>query len=233
MALNAEALQRYKTPANAPGASAQHAITALSGPHGPLNLVMPRSRETSETLNRIFGQRPYSPYPSVRPIRFIVHIGADAALAASFFRPSFPDATILCFDDDPERLRLLTANAAALGNCRVFDKPLVLNGDPNPALADAVVAAQEEIGMPEIDIVTIDTAGRSAAVVGGLLRILPTIKSLFVNYASTAERGKVAPQLEPTHAAWRPQLDDTSPLLRRYIRRDLSTATKAANPATY
>lgn len=230
--LNGEALQRYKTPAEEPGLSTQHAITSLSGPHGPLNLVMPRSRETSDTLKRIFGDRPYSPYPSVHPNRLIVHIGADAALAASFFRPSFPDATILCFDDDPERLHLLIANAAALGNCRVFGKPLTVNGIASPALADDIVAAQEEIGVPEIDIVTLDTAGRSAAVVEGFARILPTVRSLFVNCASTSERAAVAGQLEPTHAPWRPQLEDTSPLFRRYIRRDLSSATKPANPDT-
>jgi len=228
-ALNAEALQRYKAPAvGAAGSTALHAVISLSGPQGPLNLVTPRSRETSDALKRIFGERPYSPYPSVRPIRFIVHIGADATLAASFFRPSFPDATILCCDDDAERLRLLTANAAALGNCRVFGEPLTTNGAANRALVDTIVAKLQEAGIPEIDIMTLDVAGRSVPVVSGFAAIVPTIKSLFVNLASAEERTAVAALLEPTHAPWRPQLEDRSPLLRRYIRRDLSTATPPA-----
>ena len=231
--LNAEALQRYKTPAAVPpGSSARYAVTQLGTPQGPLSLVMPRSRETGEILKRVFGERPYAPYPSIRPIRFIVHVGADAALAAAFFRPSFPDATIVCLDDDPERLRLLSANAASLGDCRIVDTPLTVDGAASPALAAAIRAVQEEAGLPEIDIVTIDAAGRSSAIVEGLAPLLPTIRSLFVNLASTDERSAVAQRLEPSHAPWRPQHEDTAPLFRRYIRRDLANASTNAAPTT-
>ena len=231
--LNAEALQRYKTPAAVPpGSSARYAVTQLGTPQGPLSLVMPRSRETGEILKRVFGERPYAPYPSIRPIRFIVHVGADAALAAAFFRPSFPAAMIVCLDDDPERLRLLSANAASLGDCRIVDTPLTVDGAANPALAAAIRAVQEETGLPEIDIVTIDAAGRSSAIVEGLAPLLPTIRSLFVNLASTDERSAVAQRLEPSHAPWRPQHEDTAPLFRRYIRRDLADASTNAAPTT-
>ena len=229
--LNAEALQRYKTPAPLPpGSSVRYAVTRLNSPQGPLSLVMPRSRVTSETLKRVFGDRPYAPYPSVRPIRFIVHIGADAALAAAVFRPSCPDATIVCLDDDPERLRLLSANASALGNCRIVDQPLAVNGFDYPALAASIRAVQEETGLPEIDVMTIDAAGRSNPVVESLEPLLPTIRSLFVNLASTTERGEVAKRLETSHAPWRPQHEDTTPLFRRYIRRDLSNTPTSAAP---
>jgi precorrin-6B methylase 2 len=231
--LNAEALQRYKTPARmSPGSSARYAITQLSGPQGPLNLVMRSARETSDMLKRIFGDRAYAPYPSVRPIRFIVHIGADAAPAAAFFRPSFPDATIVCLDDNTERLRLLSANAASLGDCRIVDIPLEIDGDANPALAAAIRAVQEETGLTEIDIVTVDAAGRSSPVIESLGPILPTIRSLFVNLGSIEERSDVAKRLEPSHAPWRPQLEDKTPLFRRYIRRDLSNTPNSAAPAT-
>lgn len=232
-ALNTEALQRYKTPApTPPGSSSRYAVTQLSSPQGPLSLVVPRARETSDRLKRVFGDRPYAPYPGVGPIRFIVNIGADAALAAAYFRPSFPDATIVCIDDDPERLQLLSANAASLGDCRIVDTRLAIDGFANPALAAAIGAAQEAAGLPEIDIVTIAAAGRSEPVVEGLAPLLPTIRSLFVNLASTIERGEVAKRLEPSHAPWRPQHEDTTPLFRRYIRRDLSNTPKSAATGT-
>lgn len=212
-----------------------------------LDLTVIPGSTSDYVANEIFNRNCYAPLPFVKGVSSIVDVGANIGLAAGYFRISYPDARIYCFEPDPDALALLKRNAQVIGNCVVspcglfsenVTKHLHLGRD-GPAtssihkhgfsaeakvdvcLVDARDVFSELTKSGPIDILKIDTEGCELQILQRARSHIAGIRVLYLEFHSESDRREIDDLIIDTHTLWKAAIESPHRGLLTYVERSL------------
>lgn len=226
-------------------------------PASSINLRFRDDPPTRFVIQEIFQLRVYAPPPMVEVTGPILDVGANVGLAAAFFRASFPDAPIHCFEPDEATLPLLRENAARIGGCEVHDFGLFnadverdffvgrdssvesslhraahVESSPRRVRLRHAGDAIRDLNIPTPSIIKVDTEGAELEILLALRETLPAVPVLFVEFHSERDRRMVDQFLLATHVVWRGMIYEPHRGEYCFVRKDLVPATMRNNALT-
>lgn len=172
----------------------------------------------------ILLDKTYPVLPFVTGVETVVDAGGNCGAFAVHFARNFPDATIHTIEPGSPQRAILTRNAATHPNIVIHplalddrdgEMPLHLGADDSgmssltpsewTGEASEIVTVRHAgrwaaaAGIDRIDVLKVDVEGREPAVLSALRDLLPTVKVLYLEYDSRADRRVIDRLLEPTH----------------------------------
>lgn len=161
--------------------------------------------------------------PFVDDIDVIWDAGANCGAASVHLARAYPDAVVHAFEPGSQALSYLRRNTGALQNVTVHpigldDRDSVARlqfdafdigqasvrgnaakvGGEDVTLRSAGDWAAEH-GIDRIDLLKLDVEGCEVAVLDSLVLLIPTMKVIYVEYESRADRRAIDAMLAPTH----------------------------------
>ena len=177
-------------------------------------------------LKEIFQEQCYKPVPGVPPPRFVLDIGANIGLAATYFRLTYPEALIHCVEPDPIAWSYLSHNAAQIGNCRLHhvglyegdcERPFhtatntVMSSLARNPLASATTGVLKlrdagrfvaELGVERFDLIKIDTEGAEIPIIRSLGAIVAKAATVQLEFHSRDDRRAIDDLMNPSHCLY-------------------------------
>lgn len=194
----------------------------------------------------ILAGKTYPNLPFVDDVQVIFDVGANCGSVTLHFARHHPNAVIHSFEPGTEQRAYLELNVASLPNVQVHpiglhsedqEVPLYF-GEGNTGMASVIQrgvnldgsemvqlraagAWAAEHGIDRIDLLKIDVEGCEPDVLSSLAHLLPTVKVVYFEYDSRADRRAIDALLRPTHELYRGLvfLDQGECI---YLRRDLA-----------
>ncbi len=222
------------------------AEATLQGPNGTIPFQLFKTDVCFQVANDIFAGTTYPNVPFVSGVKTILDIGANVGAASVYLATSYPDARIYAFEPGSDALSLLKKNVAPLRNVTVFpfglyshDATLSLFHGKNDSVESSVCASTRteyeseqirlvdasrfvyELGIEKVDVLKIDTEGCEVPILKSLIKWLPDVKVLYVEYHSERDRRLIDDLLAETHVLWRGQIKFAYRGEFCYLKRDL------------
>jgi len=176
-------------------------------------------------INEIFNSHCYPIFSFLNDVNVIADIGANVGFATAYFRCSYPEAQIYCFEPDPVAFLLLRDNCRQLGRCtpypfglysddtcktlyfgessvhRSIHKNSLCNRSQTVELKRADSFFMEN-GITSIDILKVDTEGCEVEILRRIMIHTFGIKVIYIRFYSEEDRRIIDQILCPQYILW-------------------------------
>ena len=167
----------------------------------------------------------YPHLPFVTGVEVLWDVGANCGATATWFSHVYPDARIIAFEPAERPYELLVANTDRLPNvtalpfglhredqeCKLFhglvdstaSSIFQLDGTGETSEVITLRSARqwyEESATSRLDVLKLDTEGCEVPILESLAEVLPSVKVIYLEFHSEADRRLIDDLLHPTHA---------------------------------
>lgn len=216
-------------------------------------LVLPCDFGTDYVLREVFEGYCYATPEFIQNVEVIVDFGANTGISAAFFRLSYKDSQVYCFEPDPRAFHFLKLNSVRLSNCHLSriavgneTKKTMLSASKQSSVLSSLdpeisTSTQSSVTMANalellrasninaVDIMKIDTEGCEMQILDALSSVLEIIRVIHIEYHSEDARRKIDNLLFETHTLWSGNLLCRHRGTLCYIRRDCIEGNEVIN----
>jgi FkbM family methyltransferase len=205
-------------------------ITTVDGKSLPISFSFFHDSASQYVINEIFNNKCYPILSFLTDVNVIVDVGANVGFATAYFRCSYPEAQIYCFEPDPVAFLLLRDNCRQLGRCtpypfglysddtcktlyfgessvhRSIHKNSLCNRSQTVELKRADSFFMEN-GITSIDILKVDTEGCEVEILRRIMIHTFGIKVIYIRFYSEEDRRIIDQLLSPRYLLWSAKID--------------------------
>jgi FkbM family methyltransferase len=183
-----------------------------------------KNHTSVRTAKAILGGETYPVIPAVRDVAVVLDVGANTGAASTFFSHRYPDARVLACEPAAVPYGILERNAQRRSNIETFNVGLsdtdddvkLYAGESTSGTASVMPgnnttdefeqitlrsarAWLAERGITRVDVLKVDTEGCEVPIFESLRELLPSIKVVYLEFHSEADRKTIDRMFGDTH----------------------------------
>ncbi len=183
-----------------------------------------KNHTSVRTAKAILAGETYPVIPAVRDVSVVVDVGANTGAASTFFSRQYPDARVLACEPARVPYGILQRNARRRRNIETFNLGLsdldddvklyagestsgtasVIRGNSTSDNFEQITLRAASTWLAErdvaqIDVLKVDTEGCEVPIFESLRNLLPTIKVVYLEFHSEADRKAIDGMFADTH----------------------------------